>query len=382
MVKLPIPYSTQEITSADISAVTKILKSTFLTQGPAISALEKSFATYTDSNHCVAVANGTAALHLGILSLGVAAGQKVITSPLTFAASANCILYAGAQVIFCDIDEETGLMNLDILQELIDLHPDCKGVIPVNYAGMSTNTEKIRKIIGKNKFILEDACHSPGGYFIDSEGDKVKSGSNKYADAAIFSFHAVKHIAAGEGGVLTCKNKKIAVQALKLRSHGITKNSHELIENHGGWYYEMQALGYNYRLTDIQAALALSQLQRADQMLARRKLLAERYHHALVNLPLKLPVISEEIGHAYHLFVIRLAQRTELYDYLKKQQILCQIHYIPVHLHPYYQSLGFKKKQFPNAESFYETCMSIPLYPSMTDEQQDYVIEKIKLFFL
>ena len=381
MVKLPIPYSTQEITSADISAVTKVLKSTFLTQGPAISALEESFATYTDSNHCVAVANGTAALHLGILSLGVAAGQKVITSPLTFAASANCILYAGAQVIFSDIDEETGLMNLDILRELIDLHPDCKGVIPVNYAGMSTNTEEIRKIIGKNKFILEDACHSPGGYFIDSEGDKVKSGSNKYADAAIFSFHAVKHIAAGEGGVLTCKTKKVAAQALKLRSHGITKNSEELIGNHGGWYYEMQSLGYNYRLTDIQSALALSQLQRASQMLARRKLLAERYHHALVNLPLKLPVTSEEIGHAYHLFVIQLARRTALYDYLKTQQILCQIHYIPVHLHPYYQSLGFKKGQFPNAEFFYETCISIPLYPSMTDEQQAYVIEKIKSFF-
>ena len=169
MLNLPIPYSTQEITPDDISAVTKILKSTFLTQGPAISALEESFATYTESNHCVAVANGTAALHLGILSLGVAAGEKVITSPLTFAASANCILYAGARVIFCDIDKETGLMDLEILQELIDLHPDCKGVIPVNYAGMSVNTEKIRKIIGKNRFILEDACHSPGGYFIDSE---------------------------------------------------------------------------------------------------------------------------------------------------------------------------------------------------------------------
>ena len=381
MLNLPIPYSTQEITPDDISAVTKVLKSTFLTQGPAVSALEESFATYTESNHCVAVANGTAALHLGILSLGVAAGEKVITSPLTFAASANCILYTGAQVIFCDIDEETGLINLNILRELIDLHPDCKGIIPVNYAGMSANTEEIRKIIGKDRFILEDACHSPGGYFIDSEGDKVKSGSNKYADAAIFSFHAVKHIAAGEGGMLTCKTKTMAEQALKLRTHGITKNSEELIENHGGWYYEMQALGYNYRLTDIQSALALSQLQRADQMLARRKLLAERYHHALVNLPLKLPGTSEEIGHAYHLFVIRLARRTALYDYLKTQQILCQIHYIPVHLHPYYQSLGFKKKQFPNAESFYETCMSIPLYPSMTDEQQAYVIEKIKSFF-
>jgi len=381
MLKLPIPYSTQEITPDDIAAVTKILKSTFLTQGPAISALEESFATYTESNYCVAVANGTAALHLGILSLGVAPGEKVITSPLTFAASANCILYAGARVIFCDIDKETGLMDLEILQELIDLHPDCKGVIPVNYAGMSVNTEKIRKIIGKNRFILEDACHSPGGYFIDSNSDKVKSGSNKYADAAIFSFHAVKHIAAGEGGVLTCKSKKIAAQGLKLRSHGITKKNKELIKNHGDWYYEMQALGFNYRLTDIQAALALSQLQRADQMLAKRKLLAERYHESLVNLPIQLPVISENIGHAYHLFVIRLVRRTELYDYLKKQQILCQIHYIPVHLHPYYQSLGFKKGQFPNAESFYETCLSIPLYPSMTDGQQDYVINKIKSYF-
>jgi len=381
MLNLPIPYSTQEITPDDISAVTKILKSTFLTQGPAISALEESFATYTESNHCVAVANGTAALHLGILSLGVAAGEKVITSPLTFAASANCILYAGARVIFCDIDKETGLMDLEILQELIDLHPDCKGVIPVNYAGMSVNTEKIRKIIGKNRFILEDACHSPGGYFIDSKSDKVKSGSNKYADAAIFSFHAVKHIAAGEGGMLTCKSEKTAKQALTLRTHGITKTSDDLIENHGGWYYEMQALGFNYRLTDIQAALALSQLKRADQMIYRRKLLAERYHESLVNLPIQLPVISENIRHAYHLFVIRLVRRTELYDYLKKQQILCQIHYIPVHLHPYYQSLGFKKGQFPNAESFYETCLSIPLYPSMTDGQQDYVINKIKSFF-
>ena len=207
---------------------------------------------------------------------------------------------------------------------------------------------------------MEDACHSPGGYFIDSKSDKVKSGSNKYADAAIFSFHAVKHIAAGEGGVLTCKSKKIAAQALKLRSHGITKNSEDLIENHGGWYYEMQALGYNYRLTDIQAALALSQLQRADQMLARRKLLAERYLHDLVNLPLKLPVISEEIGHAYHLFVIRLARRTALYNYLKTQQILYQIHYVPIHLHPYYQSLGFKKGQFPKAEFFLRNMYKYP----------------------
>ena len=327
------------------------------------------------------VSSGTAALHVGILSLGLKPGDKVITSTMTFAASANCILYAGGEVIFCDINPKNGLMDLDQLEQLIKIHPDCKGVIPVNYSGMSIDTQLIRTIVGTDRFILEDACHSPGAYFIDSEGEKVKSGSNKYADAAIFSFHPVKHIAAGEGGILTIKEESVFKYAFKLRSHGVTKNSKDLIENHGGWYYEMQALGYNYRLTDIQAALASSQLRRANQMLTRRKVLANRYHKALENLPLKLPSTSSKIGHAYHLFIIRLAKRKALYDYLKTQQILCQIHYIPVHLHPYYQSLGFKKGQFPKAESFYETCMSIPLYPSMTDEQQNYVIDKIKLFF-
>ena len=317
MIKLPIPYSKHKVTKEDIDAVNKVLKSDFLTQGPVAKELEASFIKYTNADFGMTVANGTAALHIGILGLGLKPGDKVITSPMTFAASANCILYAGGEVIFCDIDQETGLMDLDRLNELIKIHPECRGVIPVNYSGMSINTELIRAIVGVNRFILEDGCHSPGGYFIDSQNDKVRSGSNKYADATIFSFHPVKHIAAGEGGMLTIKNENIFKSAFKLRSHGITKNSHELIENHGGWYYEMQALGYNYRLTDIQAALALSQLQRADQMLARRKLLAERYLHDLVNLPLKLPVISEEIGHAYHLFVVRLARRTALYNYLK-----------------------------------------------------------------
>jgi len=373
----PIPYGRQCITDKDVAAVVDALRSDYLTQGPKIAELEQAFATYVGSAHAVAVANGTAALHLCALALDVGPGTQVITSPITFAASANCVRYCGGDVWFADIDPVTYTLDLQATRRLLESKPKgfFKGIIPVDFAGLPVNMEAFRVLADEfGCWLIEDACHAPGAAFVDSKGDAVSSGSGRYADLAIFSFHPVKHIAAGEGGMVTTNNEHMYKRLLLLRTHGITKDGDLLSANHGGWYYEMVDLGYNYRLTDMQAALATSQLTRADAGVHRRRQLADRYTKAFRGTPIKTPATPHGHNHAWHLYVIRTHRRKAFYDFMKIKNVFCQVHYIPVHTMPYYQRLGHKQGDHPHAEAYYETCLSLPMYPSLTNEQQDYVV--------
>jgi UDP-4-amino-4,6-dideoxy-N-acetyl-beta-L-altrosamine transaminase len=378
-----IPYGRQHITDEDIAAVVATLKSDFLTQGPQIEAFEKAFAQVIGSKYAVALSNGTAALHLCAMALGVNEKSKVITTPITFAASANCVRYCGGEVVFADIDPKTALIDINSVRKLLEASPKgtYHGIIPVDFAGYPVNLEEFRKLADEyGLFIIEDSCHSPGGYFTDSQGVKQNCGNGNFADLAIFSFHPVKHIACGEGGMITTNNEVLYKKLLQLRTHGITKDPTLMHENHGGWYYEMQTLGYNYRLPDMNAALGLSQLQRFDEGLARRRFIAKKYDEAFAGTNIKTIISPENFGHGYHLYVIQVENRKELYDFLKTKNIFSQVHYIPVHTLPYYQSMGYEKGAYPNSEKYYAHCLSIPMYPSMTDQEQEYVIEQIQSF--
>lgn len=376
----PIPYGKQHITQEDIDAVVTTLQSDFLTQGPKIEEFEKKFATYIGARYAVAVSNGTAALHLSALALNVNETSNVITTPITFAASANCVRYCNGNVFFADIEKDTYLIDLDKLETLIKSKPKgfFNGIIPVDFAGRAVNLEQCRNLADRyGLWILEDACHAPGGYFLDSNDAKQFCGNGKFAEMAIFSFHPVKHIACGEGGMITTNDEMLYKKLLLLRTHGITKDPTLLHEHHGGWFYEMQELGYNYRLTDFQAALGLSQLSRADEGLKRRREIAKKYADAFSNQKGIIGQSGYAEGHAYHLYVIEVENRLGLYNHLKENKIYTQVHYIPVHTLPYYKDLGWKEGCFPAAENYYKHCLSIPMYPSLTDEQQQYVIEKI-----
>jgi UDP-4-amino-4,6-dideoxy-N-acetyl-beta-L-altrosamine transaminase len=378
-----IPYGKQHITDEDINVVIETLKSDFLTQGPKIAEFEKEFANYIGSKYAVAVSNGTAALHLCAIALNVNEKSRVITSPITFAASANCVRYCGGEIYFADIDPDTFLIDLESIKSLLEKHPKgyFSGIIPVDFAGNTVNLEKLRKLADEyGCWIIEDACHAPGGFFTDSNGTHQLCGNGKFADLAIFSFHPVKHIACGEGGMITTNVDELYRKLLFLRTHGITKDPALMIENHGGWYYEMQELGYNYRLTDFQAALGLSQLKRADEGLKRRREIAANYFNAFQHEKKILKQSGVVVGHAYHLYIIQVENRKALYDYLRSKNIFCQVHYIPVHTLPYYQNLGFKKGEFKHAEQYYQYCLSLPMYPTLTDEQQQFVIDQILSF--
>jgi len=381
----PIPYGKQNIIQQDIDAVTEVLKSNFLTQGPKIIEFENAFAQYIGVKYAVAVSNGTAALHLCTLALGVKFGDKVITTPMTFAASANCVRFVGGEVIFADIDPLTYLLDINKVEKLLESSPPgiYKGIIPVDFAGRSVNLEAFRKLADKHDcWIIEDACHAPGGYFNKDESkQKQFCGNGNYADLAIFSFHPVKHIASGEGGMITTNNKDLYEKLLILRTHGITKDPQLLHENHGGWYYEMQELGYNYRLTDFQAALGISQLQRADEGLQRRQEIAENYQKEFEGKPFIKGQSGFVDGHAYHLYVIEVDDRIGLYNYLREKNIFAQVHYIPVHLMPYYKQFGWKEGDMPNAENYYNHCLSLPMYPTLSDKEQSYVIQTIFEFY-
>jgi UDP-4-amino-4,6-dideoxy-N-acetyl-beta-L-altrosamine transaminase len=379
----PIPYGRQNITQEDINSVVEVLESDFLTQGPKISEFESSFAQYIGAQYAIAVNNGTAALHLSALALGVGKGKKIITTPNTFAATPNSILYCGGEVEFADIDSRTGLIDLDYVENLLKSSKSgtYSGIIPVDYAGYPVDLERTKILAEKyGLWIIEDACHAPGAYFFDSQGEKHSCGNGDFADLSIFSFHPVKHIATGEGGMITTNNEELYKKILKLRTHGITKDPEFLIENHGGWYYEMQELGYNYRITDFQAALGISQLQRADWGLKRRNEIAQKYNKAFSNTSVIIPELINDVYHAYHLYVIHVADRSGLYNYLKSENIISQVHYIPIHTFPYYQRLGWKKGDFPNAENFYNNCLSLPMFPSLTESEQKFVIEKVNNF--
>jgi len=392
----PIPYGRQNITQSDIDAVIEVLKSDFLTQGPEIEKLEKAFAEYIGAKYAVAVANGTAALHLSAIALGVKAGDKVITTPITFVASANCVRFCGGEVVFADIDPETYLLDINSVRKLLENSPKgtYKGIIPVDFAGRAVDMEAFRKLADEyGLWIIEDACHAPGGYFVDSQKNKQNCGNGVYADLAIFSFHPVKHIACGEGGMITTNGFELYKELNRLRSHGITKfddsyfNSPEWAcgvkgeTEYPGWYMEMQELGYNYRLTDIQAALGTSQLKKADAGLQRRRDLAARYNEAFQDKPFIVGQSGSVKGHAYHLYVIEAKDRLGLYKYLREKNIFAQIHYIPAHLMPYYREQGWKEGDLPNAEKYYKHCISLPMFPTLSDDEQDFVIETINNFF-
>jgi UDP-4-amino-4,6-dideoxy-N-acetyl-beta-L-altrosamine transaminase len=379
----PIPYGRQTITQEDLQAVNDVLLGEYLTQGPNIAELESAFAAYTGAQYAVAISNGTAALHLCAMALGVQEGTRVITTPITFAASANCVRYCGGEVWFADIDPDTFTLSLEKTRALLESKPKgfFSGIIPVDFAGLPVNLEDFRALADEfGCWIIEDACHAPGGSFTNSAGESISCGSGTYADLAIFSFHPVKHIAAGEGGMITTNNEALYKHLLRLRTHGITREADLLTENHGGWYYEMQELGYNYRITDFQAALALSQLKRADAGLKRRQEIADRYTEAFAKAGIASPLVNEGSQHAWHLYIIQIGNRKALYDFLRTQNIFCQVHYIPVHLMPYYRQFGWNKGDFPLSESYYEQCLSLPMYPALTNEQQDFVIQSILEF--
>jgi len=380
----PLPYGRQNITEADVAAVTAALRADYLTQGPAVAEFERRFAAYVGARYAVAVANGTAALHLCALALRVQPGQRVITTPLTFAASANCVRYCGGEVQFADIDPATGLIDLAQVRALLEAHPKghFTGLIPVDFAGLAVDLEAARRLADEfGLWVIEDSCHAPGGFFIDSKGREQRCGNGQFADLAIFSFHPVKHIATGEGGMVTTNSEALHQRLQRLRTHGITREPADLVRApDGGWYMEMQELGYNYRLPDFNCALGLSQLARADEGLARRRQLAARYDAAFAATPGVAVLAPGRPGHAYHLFVIAVADRKGLYDFLKTREIFAQVHYIPVHRMPYYEGLGWRAGDFPRAEEYYAHCLSIPLFPTLTDEEQDYVVACIQEF--
>jgi UDP-4-amino-4,6-dideoxy-N-acetyl-beta-L-altrosamine transaminase len=386
----PIPYGKQNITEEDILAVIESLKSDYLTQGPKIKEFEDAFASYVGSKFAVAVANGTAALHLNALVLGVKPGFKVVTTPITFAASANCVRYCGGEVVFADIDPETYLLDIESVRKLLETSPrgTYQGIIPVDFAGRAVDLEAFRKLADEfGLWIIQDSCHSPGGYFIDSKDEKQHCGNGKFAELAIFSFHPVKHIACGEGGMITTNDKVLYERLLKMRSHGIVKdetlytNSIQFaggVESYPTWYMEMQELGFNYRLTDFQAALAISQLKKADDGIQKRRAIAERYKSAFAECDFILGQSGVIEGHAYHLYIIEVNDRLGLYNYLREQKIFPQIHYIPCHLMPYYRDQGWNEDDLPYAEQYYKGCISLPMYPTLSIEEQQYVIDKIK----
>lgn len=375
-----IPYGKQHIDQDDIDAVTKILKTDFLTQGPEVNKFETKFSQYVESKYSVAVNNATSGLHLAVLALDLKKGERVITSPITFAATANCVRYVGGEVWFADIDEHTYSISLESTRKLLESKPKgfFKGIIVVDFAGLSVDLESFRNLADEfDLWIIEDACHAPGGYFTDSKGVIQKCGNGNYADIAVFSFHPVKHIACGEGGMITTNSKKIFNRLSLLRTHGISKN--DMIENHGGWYYEMQELGYNYRLTDIQSALGISQLKKNDNGIKRRNEIAKKYIESL-DPKIKFQIPQKGKLNAYHLFVIEVDDRKGLYDYLRKKNIFTQIHYIPIHLLPYYKEIGYEGSDLNNSENYYSKCLSLPMFPKLTDNEQDYVINAVNQY--
>ncbi|MCS6809461.1 MAG: UDP-4-amino-4,6-dideoxy-N-acetyl-beta-L-altrosamine transaminase [Bacteroidota bacterium] len=378
-----IPYGRHSITEEDIAAVVEVLRSDNLTQGPKPQEFEQLFAKYVGARYAAVVSSGAAALHLCAVTLGVKPGDKVITTPITFTASANCVRYCGGDVVFSDIDEETYLLDIHKVRTLLESMPAAersayKGVIPVDFAGLPVDMCAWRELADEfGLWILEDACHAPGAAFYGNDGCMHRVGDGTLANLAIFSFHPVKHIAAGEGGAVTTNNLQYYEQICRLRTHGITRDASLLHENHGAWYYEMHELGFNYRLSDIHAALAIAQLKRADKNLQRRRSIAQRYIEAFRGTRVVVRPVPQGFEHAYHLFVVELEKRDELYNFLRERKIAAQVHYIPVHLQPYYRQFGWKRGDMPVAERYYKRCLSLPMFPSLTDEEQEYVIHTV-----
>lgn len=375
--KTIIAYGKQSINQSDIAAVVKILRSGYLTQGPEISKFEQKIAEYVGSKYAVVFNSGTAALHAAYFACDLGGGDEIITSAMTFAATSNAALYLGASVVFSDITD-VGNIDPELIEEKIT--KKTKLITPIHYAGNPADMAKIKKIAEKYHIkIVEDACHALGAEY---HGNKI--GSCEFSDATVFSFHPVKHITTGEGGCVTTNNENIYKKLLQFRTHGITKNPDEFINDTvGPWYHEMNSLGFNYRLTDFQAALGRSQLSRIDTFVKKRRKIAKRYDVAFENnLYFTVPIDKQRSLHSYHLYPIILndtyvEKRNEIFLKLKEAQILVQVHYIPVYFHPYYQNLGFKRGLCPKAESFYRCEISLPIFYDLTVKQQDYVIKTL-----
>ena len=368
-----IPYSRQWIDEDDIQAVNSVLRSDYLTQGPKLAEFEKHLAEYCGAKYCVVFNSGTSALHAAYFVSGLKEGDEFITSPISFVASSNAGLYLGAKPVFADIERDTG--NIDVSKIKDALTDKTSLIVPVHYSGHPVDMEAIHDMAGKQGIpIIEDACHALGAKY---KGEIT--GNCRFSDMTVFSFHPVKHIATGEGGAVTTNNKGLYEKMKMFSTHGITKN--DLInEPAGEWYYEMQFLGYNYRMTDIQAALGISQLKKLNAFIERRREIAAIYNETFKeNSYFDIPPEREYASSSYHLYPIRLKdqykdRKKEIFSTLRKNGLGVQVHYIPIYLQPYYQDLGYKKGLCPNSEDFYQREISIPVYPAMTDKDIESVI--------
>ncbi len=383
-----IPYGRQYIDDDDIREVIEVLQSDWLTQGPKSREFEEKFAAYCGAKYAVSVTSGTAALHLACLVSEIGEGDEVITSPITFAASSNCALYVGASPVFIDIDPETICLDHKKLDEYLNIKPVTrnekpvttpKAVIPVHFAGLPCRMEEISNTArARNLVIIEDACHALGAEY--PSGDMV--GSCKYSDMTVFSFHPVKHIATGEGGMITTNSPELYDKLLKVRSHGITKNFHDSEGiQYPEYYYEMQELGFNYRMTDIQCALGISQLKKLDKFIERRRSIVEYYNNAFSDLndAMILPY-SNNSHHAWHIYVVQLLRgdRDSIFAGLKQRGIGVQVHYIPVYLHPFYRNMGFNEGLCPHAEEYFSRTITLPIHPSMSREDMKRVVLEVR----
>lgn len=380
-----IYYGKQSIDEADIQAVEEVLRSDFLTQGPAIERFEHSVADYCGVKYAVAVTNATSALHIACLAAGLGPGNILWTSPITFVASANCGLYCGASVDFVDIDEKTYNMSVDALEDKLRQAKKenrlPKIVVPVHLAGQSCDMRRIRELSETYGFtVLEDASHGVGADYL-----KTKVGSCTFSDMAVFSFHPVKIITTGEGGMVLTNDKTLYERLILYRSHGITRDPAKMTyEADGPWYYQQIALGFNYRMTDMQAALGYSQMTRLDAFVARRRELAARYDELLKDMPLTTPYVLEGANPSWHLYIVRVdfsrltKTKKQVFEEMKVQGVALNLHYIPVHTQPYYQALGYRSEDFPNAMTYYAEAFTLPLYYRLTEQQQAEVVNALE----
>jgi perosamine synthetase len=377
---MSIPYGRQTIEEDDVAAVVEVLRGDWLTQGPNVRGFEEACAKACDVPHAVAFSSGTAALHAAAHVADLGAGDELLTSAITFAASANCGAYVGAKPTFADIDPSTLNVSADTVQAALTVRT--RAIVPVHFAGLPAPVAEIRAAVGNTVTIIEDAAHALGAR--TSEGPV---GACHHSDMAVFSFHPVKTITSGEGGMVTTRRRKVAERLREFRTHGVVRDPARLARNEDGWYSEQQDLGFNYRLTDMQSALGRSQLSKLERFIACRNDLAERYRALLADLDrLELPPAAA-IGqrHAYHLFVVRhhggAPARRRLYDGLRERGIMAQVHYLPVYRHPWYQrTYGYEEGLCPSAEAFYASCLSLPCFPALTESEQDRVVAAIRAF--
>lgn len=370
-----IPYGRQCINEEDIQAVVETLRSDYLTTGPKVQEFEQAVARYCGAKYAVAVSNGTAALHIACMAAGIGSGDEVITTPITFVASANCVLYCGATPVFADIDARTYNISPEEIEKKIT--DKTKAIIAVHFSGQPCEMEKITRIAeAHNLIIIEDAAHALGA---DYKGQKIGS----ISDMTTMSFHPVKHITTAEGGMVLTNDEDLYRKLCLARTHGITREAAQMVhpEANAPWYYEQVDLGYNYRITDVQCALGITQLKRLDVFVARRRELVERYNQAFAGMEaLITPYQAEGCNNSYHLYVIQVTNRSrlEVFQALRAAGIGVNVHYIPVYTQPYYRMHGYAEEYLPNAEQYYSRAISLPLYPELTNEDQDYVIEQVK----